>query len=419
MNPLLPRYFFMPDAEARVMPDGRLYLYGSQDISGSEDYCSKEYHVFSTDDSKMEKWTDHGVSLSNTKENPGIPFSSDVNLYAPDCVYYKEKYYLYVCGANRFEAVLESDKPQGPFVNARPVIGADGDGIDPAVFVDDDGQAYYFWGQFRLKGAKLREDMASLDTASIKEGILTEPEHGFHEGASIRKHGGKYYMVYTDISRGKATCLSYAVADFPLGPYKKMGVIIDNVYCDPESWNNHGSIECFHGQWYVFYHRSSGNSKTSRRVCAEPVYFDADGTIKEVKMTSQGASGAISSVSRIDASCACRIKGNAYIAPEKKSGKSEVNEVIMNGGDGNWIEDWAEFRYVEFCDEAVSWKIRAKGKGSVSVMAEEYGITGTIDINSDEFQEYSGALTERMSGKKAVWLLMDGKEISIDWFCFE
>ena len=57
MNPLLPRYFFMADAEARVMPDGRLYLYGSQDISGSEDYCSKEYHVFSTDDPALEKWT--------------------------------------------------------------------------------------------------------------------------------------------------------------------------------------------------------------------------------------------------------------------------------------------------------------------------------------------------------------------------
>ena len=57
-------------------------------------------------------------------------------------------FYLYVCGANRFEAVLESDKPEGPFINARPIIDANGDSIDPAVFVDDDGQAYYFWGSF-------------------------------------------------------------------------------------------------------------------------------------------------------------------------------------------------------------------------------------------------------------------------------
>ena len=108
MNPLLPRWFFMPDAEARVMPDGRLYLYGSQDISGEKYYCSKEYRVFSTDDPKMETWTHHGVSVRNTKDNSDIPFSPDVDLYAPDCVYCKGKYYLYVCGANRFEAVLEN-----------------------------------------------------------------------------------------------------------------------------------------------------------------------------------------------------------------------------------------------------------------------------------------------------------------------
>lgn len=419
MNPLLPRYFFMPDAEARVMPDGRLYLYGSEDIAGAKDYCSKEYHVFSTDDPAMEKWVDHGVSLSNTNDNPGIPFSPDVNLYAPDCIYYKGKYYLYACGANRFEAVLESDNPEGPFVNARPVVGADGDGIDPAVFVDDDGQAYYFWGQFRLKGAKLTSDMAVLDTDSLKENILTEQEHGFHEGASVRKYNGKYYMIYTDISRGKATCLSYAMADYPLGPYKKAGVIIDNVYCDPESWNNHGSIECFHGQWYVIYHRSSADSSSSRRVCAEPIYFNADGTINEVIMTSQGPSKPICAIGKIDASVSCRLKGNVYISQQAKESETEVNEILVNGGGGNWIEDWAEFKYVDFGDGVCLWKIRAKGKGTVSLMAENYGIAGTLDIASIEFSEYSGRLNNRISGTKTLWLLLNGSEISIDWFGFE
>ncbi len=416
MNPLLPKYFFMPDAEARVMPDGRLYLYGSQDISGSEDYCSKEYHVFSTDDPKLERWTDHGVSLSNTKENAGIPFSPDVNLYAPDCVYFNGKYYLFVCGADRTEAVLESDSPSGPFVNAKPVTVADGDGIDPAVFVDDDGQVYYFWGQFRLKGAKLKSDMATLDTASLNESILTEPEHGFHEGASIRKYNGKYYMVYTDISRGKATCLSYAMSDSPLGLYKKRGVIIDNIYCDPESWNNHGSIECFKGQWYVFYHRSSQNSNTNRRVCAEPIYFDKDGLIREVNMTSQGASEAITAFSEIDASVACRLKGDVYIAPENDC---STNEVLTDGGDGNLIEDWAQYSYIDFSDGAFRWHIRAKGNGTVAVMIEDYGIIGTVDINTNEFSVLSGALSQKITGTKVVWLLLNGKGICVDWFRFE
>lgn len=83
--------------------------------------------------------------------------------------------------------------------------GADGDGIDPAVFIDDDGTAYYFWGQFQLRGGILTDDMTALIPESVKSNILTEHEHGFHEGASIRKRNGKYYLVYTDISRGRAT----------------------------------------------------------------------------------------------------------------------------------------------------------------------------------------------------------------------
>lgn len=421
MNPLLPRYFFMPDAEARVMSDGRLYLYGSQDISGEKDYCSKEYHVFSTNDPKLEKWKDHGVSVSNTIENAAIPSEPDVKLYAPDCIYRDGKYYLYVCGANKFEVVMESDKPEGPFTNARQIIGANGDGIDPAVFVDDDGQAYYFWGQFRLKGAKLKDDMATLDSDSIKDSILTEMEHGFHEGASIRKNGGKYYMVYTDVSSGRATRLSYAMADSPLGPYKKSGTIIDNIYCDPKTWNNHGSIECFCGQWYVFYHRSSQNSRTSRRVCVEPIYFNDDGTINEVEMTSQGASSPVNGFGKIDASVACRMKGNVYISPENQAcnSEAEVNEILVNGGGGNWIEDWAEYRYVDLHDGASSWKLRGMGQGSIHVMIEDYGIIGTLNINTSCFTEFTGLLTQKVIGIKTVWLLMDGQELSVDWFGFE
>ena len=78
MNPLLPETCFVPDAEARVMPDGRLYLYGSWDRSGAaqDDYCSHELHVFSTDD--MEHWTDHGEIFCNTPEQPGLPWRPDV-----------------------------------------------------------------------------------------------------------------------------------------------------------------------------------------------------------------------------------------------------------------------------------------------------------------------------------------------------
>ena len=413
MNPLLPRNFFTPDAEARVMPDGRLYLYGSNDISGSKEYCSKEYRVFSTEDPKLEEWRDHGISFRNTVEEPGIQAHPDTLLFAPDAIYCDGKYYLYICGSNEFEWVAEADKPEGPFEKARPVVGADGTGIDPAVFIDDDGQAYYFWGQFRLKGAKLNKDMTTLDMSSLNEEVLTEMEHGFHEGASIRKRGSKYYMVYTDVSRGKATCMSYAMADSPLGPYQRGGVIVDNVYCDPSSWNNHGSIGEFNGQWYVFYHRSTQNGVTCRRVCAEPIFFNEDGTIDEVPMTSQGAGDPVDAFAEIDAAIACRMKGNIYIVPYGE----EDNEILTNCGGGNWIEDWAEYRYIDFAGGASAWKLTAKGEGSVSVMADSRKI-GSITVNSEELAEFSGVLTATVEGIKPVWLLFEGKGMDVDSFIF-
>ena len=93
MNPLLPELCFMPDAEAHVMPDGRLYLYGSWDKSGCGDYCSDVMHCFSTDD--MVHWTDHGVIFQNNPETfHGIPWSKKPVLYAPDAIHRGGKYYL-------------------------------------------------------------------------------------------------------------------------------------------------------------------------------------------------------------------------------------------------------------------------------------------------------------------------------------
>lgn len=291
MNPLLDPKFFIPDGEAHVMPDGRLYLYGSMDLSGQQSYCSSQYHVFSTNDPALRNWVDHGISFSSCPEHMAGLCPEETILYAPDAACRDGKYYLYFCTSDGTEGVAFSDTPYGPFTSPKAIEGASGDSIDPAVFVDQDGQAYYFWGQFNLKGAKMNPDMCTLDLSSVTTGILTEQEHGFHEGACIRRRGDKYYLVYTDISRGRATCLGYAMADSPLGPYRKCGILIDNTGCDPQSWNNHGSIEEFQGQWYVFYHRSSQNGIFSRRMCAEPIYFRPDGTIAEVEQTSGGAEG--------------------------------------------------------------------------------------------------------------------------------
>ena len=313
MNPILPIQHFVPDAEARQWQDGRLYLYGSYDISGRTSYCSWEYRVFSSAD--LIHWEDHGKSFCSAPPDASVTWA-DAPLFAPDCVYYNGRYYLFFCNARNREGVAESLSPSGPFTNAVPIEGADGDAIDPAVLVDEDGQVYYYWGQFLLRGAKLRPDLRGIQPATLCTDLLDEAEHGFHEGASIRKRNGIYYLVYADISRGRPTCLGYATSPSPLGPFTKRGILIDNTGCDPETWNNHGSIAEFNGGWYVFYHRSSQATRYNRRVCVEPLRFSGDGSIDEVEMTTQGAGGPLPATQPIEAWRACLLSGRVRTAAE-------------------------------------------------------------------------------------------------------
>lgn len=405
MNPILPRKFFIPDAEAHTMPDGRLYLYGSMDISGSASYCSNEYRVFSTDDPVLERWTDHGVSF----RDPGM------TLYAPDAIEKDGKYYLYYCGASNFEGVASAEFPTGPFENPRAIPIADGDSIDPAVFADDDGSVYYFWGQFQLKGAKMNADLCTINESTLRHNIVTEEEHGFHEGASVRKRNGIYYLVYTDVSRGKATCLGYATAVHPLGPYTKRGIIIDNINCDPQTWNNHGSIEEYKGNWYVFYHRSSQNGPCCRRVCAEPIYFTEDGLIPEVEMTSQGTTGPVCAYDTIDASIACRLFGGAYIVPV-----SEGCEVLAHCGRSSWGDGWAEFKYIDFgTGGAAVFHMRASGHGKIITRTRCRAVLAECDVDTDTLTDFTVPVSMAPSGVLPLWLTFSGKDITVDSFCFE
>lgn len=339
MNPILPKHCYVPDVEARQWRDGRIYLYGSLDINGDTFYCSEKYHVFSSDD--LVHWDDHGVSFDIARSH-----SRDAHrLFAPDCVCKDGKYYLLYCGSDRSEGIAVSEHPEGPFADSVAVAGADGDAIDPAGLVDDDGSVYYFWGQFALRGARLTPDLSGFVRDTLTPRILTEESDGFHEGASIRKRKGIYYMVYTDISRGRATSLGYATSKAPLGPYKKRGIIIDNTGCDPETWNNHGSIAEFNGKWYVFYHRSSQGSRYNRRVCVEPITFNDDGMIDEVEMTTQGASPPLPAIETIDAFRACLLSGSVRTESLHPSSHSEDYGEILTGIHRG---DWAGYRYLDF-----------------------------------------------------------------------
>jgi len=350
MNPILPLEHCIPDGEPRVGPDGRLYLYGSCDTPGDTTYCSRVYRVFSTAD--LERWKDHGPCFSVEASH----FGPDGMLYAPDCIEVAGRHYLAYCGDSGQEGLAVGDAPSGPFREARAVPTADGDSIDPALFRDDDGHVYYLWGQFRLRGARLLDDLSGPDPTTLQTNLLDEDRHGFHEAASLRKRDGWYYLVFADISRGRPTALAYAMGRSPLGPYAKRGVIIDNAACDPESWNNHGGICEFGGQWYVFYHRSSRKSRYSRRACCEPIHFNPDGTIDEVPMTTQGPSGPLDPRRWTEASRFCAGHGNLHV---QARGIDPANDRHREWLGGAVRGDWAAFRYFRFTGDLEEFVVEA------------------------------------------------------------
>lgn len=181
--------------------------------------------------------------------------------------------------------VATSKKPAGDFVVQGYVQGLGDDTfamIDPCVFVDDNGQAYFYYGGGgRCAGAPLKENMLELaEPLTFMEGLVD-----FHEAAWVHKKDGVYYLSYADnhSENGKGNNrLNYATSTNPLGPWTYGGVYLDPTGCD----TSHGSIVEYKGQWYAFYHNCvlSGQGNL-RSICFDKLYYNPDGSIQKIKQT--------------------------------------------------------------------------------------------------------------------------------------
>ena len=282
-NPFV-RHIFTADPSAHVWKDGRLYVYPSQDIYPARgcDLMDK-YHVFSTDD--MVNWTDHGEIFGAAQVPWGRPEGGF--MWAPDCAYKDGKYYFYFPHPTGTDwnntwqiGIAVSDKPASDFEVLGYIEGLPSQFamIDPSVFVDDDGQAYFYYGGgSRCMGGKLKDNMLELDGELVDMVGLED----FHEGAWVHKRNGVYYMSYPDNARG-GNQLRYATSDNPLGPWTSHGVFLDRLSSD----TNHGSIVEFKGQWYVFYHNADlSGSGNLRSICFDKLFYNEDGTIQRVIQT--------------------------------------------------------------------------------------------------------------------------------------
>ncbi len=286
-NPIITDAY-SADPSAHVFGD-TLWVYPSHDRDDAAAFSMEDYHAYYTTD--MTQWHDAGVIFSPFKQTLWAKSAA----WAPDCVERNGKYYLYYPTDKRHIGVAVGDSPKGPFHDplGHPLLSIDSPGvvcdrdfIDPAVFIDDDGQAYLFVGQNTVCCVKLNDDMVSYDgKVHIIEGVKD-----FFEAVWVHKRNGIYYMSYSDGPfRGHEPRIAYCTATSPMGPYTYQGVILDPV----NSGTNHHSIVTYRGQDYLFYHTADLSRRLApdyhcgvrRSVCVDSLFYNQDGTIKKVKQT--------------------------------------------------------------------------------------------------------------------------------------
>ncbi|MDV6330908.1 family 43 glycosylhydrolase [Asticcacaulis sp. 201] len=265
--------------------DGQVYLYATNDQDNSGKYWdSTDWRLISSSD--LEHWRDEGSFLSVSVFKWA---STTAKAWAPDVSERNGSYYFYApIGGDRI-GVAVSKSPKGPFTDARgtPLIDKARDvnvgdePIDPAVLIDDDGQAYLMFGTRVPKIVKLKPNMIEMDgpIQDVKINGLPEGEKkvGYGEAPYLNKFGGLYYFTF---STGWPGQIVYATSKSPTGPYDYRGVVLDYLKIS----TNHQAIIDFHGKTWLFYHdkRLPGGGDYKRSITYTPLTIRSDGTIDQV-----------------------------------------------------------------------------------------------------------------------------------------
>ncbi|NUT24635.1 MAG: family 43 glycosylhydrolase [Streptomyces sp.] len=281
-SPVLPGL----NADPNIVRFGNTYyLYPTTD--GFEGWSGTRFKAYSSTD--LVHWKDHGVILDL---GPDVSWA-DSRAWAPTIAEKDGKYYFYFC-ADANIGVAVSDSPTGPFKDAlgKPLLKAgqfSGQMIDPAVFTDDDGQSYLYWGNGHAYAAPLNADMTSIDTSKVKD--ITPS--GYNEGSFVIKRKGTYYFMWSENdTRDENYRVAYATGPSPTGPWTKRGVILEKDLSLGIKGPGHHSVVYVPktDEWYIAYHRFAipGGDGTHRETTVDKLEFDSDGLLKKVVPTLTG-----------------------------------------------------------------------------------------------------------------------------------
>lgn len=284
-NPLV-RHIFTADP-APIVYNDRFYIFTGHDEGGSG-WTLNGWHVLSSSD--MVNWTDHGEVLAVAD----ITWLNPNQGWAAHCVERNGKFYFYICDSGEI-GVAVADSILGPYKDAlgKPLIsnktpGAcpGDDNIDPAIFIDDDGQAYIYWGTDRVvRQAKLKSNMIEID------GPITTPQglNRFFEASWVHKRNDIYYYSYAAYNSSGdnwPSNIDYAISSNPLGPWEYKGTL--NSYAG--TGTNHAGIIEFKGRWYFVYHTDylSEGVPWERSVQINYLYYNDDGSMKKIVQDTVG-----------------------------------------------------------------------------------------------------------------------------------
>lgn len=291
-NPIITHEFTADPAA--MVSNGTVYLYTGHDEApkGRASYVMHDWRCFSSTD--MVNWTEHASPL-NVKD---FAWAKD-DAWASQVIERNHKFYWYAAVSHgtihgKAIGVAVSDSPTGPFKDARgsALITNDmttdtkisWDDIDPTVFIDDNGQAYLMWGNTVCYYAKLKANMTELDGP-----IKTIKLPNYTEAPWLHKHNGWYYLSYSYQFPEKT---AYAMSRSVEGPWEYKGIL--NELAGNSNTNHHAIID-FKGKSYFIYHNgalAADAGSFHRSVCIDYLYYNPDGTIKRVIMTSEGVKAA-------------------------------------------------------------------------------------------------------------------------------
>ena len=436
-NPIVQTWFTTDPAPLSY--GDKVYVYVGHDEDKADFFWMYDWRIYSSSD--MVNWTDHGTQLSLSS------FSwADDRAWAAQAIERNGKFYWYICAHSRLAGgmaigVAVSDSPTGPFRDAigKPLFdNGSWENIDPTVFIDDDRQAWIYWGNPRVYYAKLNKDMISFDgevkTLDMTEEafggpVLSQREKGkqykdsYVEGPWIMKREGLYYLLYA--AGGVPEHISYSTAPSPDGPWTYRGPIMPLE--DTRSFTNHCGIAEHKGHNYFFYHTGKlpGGSGYGRSVAIEEFQFNPDGSFPIIHHTNNGVHpiGTLNPYLRTEAET---IAWSVGVKTENNKKTGVYVSEIHNGDNIKVREvDFGTKQPTAFIASAASALQGGRIEVRLDSLTTQPIAVVTIPYTGgwEKWRKVQANVTRQVSGKHDVYFTCTGykgmKLFNLDWWRFQ